>query len=192
MTTGDRVSPFTPSRCLRVDELEIRAYERDDARELMEATTESIDHLRPWMPWIKFEPQDVHDKRKLIKEFSDEWEQRTGFSMGIFEGGRLVGASGFHVRGPADSLEIGYWVRVGCTGRGIATRTARALINEAFQYEPVRRVFINHDEANVRSRLVPERLRFTIHEITQREPLAPADSGTFVSWVLTREAWFAK
>ncbi|MEY4632805.1 MAG: hypothetical protein RLZ18_177 [Actinomycetota bacterium] len=192
MTGDGRICAFTPARLIAVDELVIRAYERDDARELMEATTESVEHLRPWMPWIKFEPQDVHDKRKLISEFSDGWEHRTGFAMGIFEVDRLVGASGFHVRGPEDSLEIGYWVRVGCTGRGIATRTARALINEAFQYEPVRRVFINHDEANVRSRLVPERLGFTIHEITQREPLAPADSGTFVSWVLTREAWLAK
>ena len=192
MTTGARVSSFTPARALSVDELVIRAYENDDARELMEATTESIEHLRPWMPWIKFEPQDVQDKRKLIKEFSAEWEQRIGFPMAIFEGSRLVGASGFHVRGPDDSLEIGYWVRVGHTGKGIATRVVRALVNEAFRHDPVGRVFINHDEANVRSRMVPERLGFTIHEITQRESLAPADSGTFVSWVLARKAWQAR
>jgi RimJ/RimL family protein N-acetyltransferase len=177
---------------LSVDELVIRAYEVDDARELMEAITESIEHLRPWMPWIKYEPQDVHDKRRLIKEFSNEWAERTGFTMAIFEGSRLVGASGFHVRGPEDSLEIGYWVRFGYTGRGIATRAARGLVNEAFQHDSVRRVFINHDESNLRSRMVPERLGFTIHEITQREPLAPADSGTLISWVLTREAWEAQ
>lgn len=192
MHIGDRVTPFKPARSLSVDELVIRAYEIDDARELMEATTESVEHLRPWMPWIKFEPQDVHDKRKLIKEFSHEWDQCIGFPMAIFEGSRLVGASGFHVRGPEDSLEIGYWVHVGYTGRGIATRAARALVNEAFQHDSVRRVFINHDEANLRSRMVPERLGFTIHEITQREPLAPSDSGTLISWVLTREAWQAQ
>ena len=47
MAAGDRVSPFTPSRSLRVDELQIRAYERDDARELMEAVTESIAYVIP-------------------------------------------------------------------------------------------------------------------------------------------------
>ena len=172
-----------------VNELTIRPYASDDARELMEAVTESVEHLRPWMPWIQFEPQDIHDKRKLIKSFSEEWELRTGFTMGIFIGDHLVGGTGFHVRGPHDSLEIGYWVRFGNTGRGIAARVTRALVDEAFRHAAVQRVFIKHDEANVRSRTVPERLGFTIHEIIQREPLAPADSGTLVSWVLTREAW---
>ncbi len=189
MTSSERVANFTPSQLIVVDELTLRPYVRDDARELMEAVTESVEHLRPWMPWIQFEPQDIHDKRKLIKSFSEEWELRTSFTMGIFIGGRLVGGTGFHVRGPHDSLEIGYWVRVGYTGIGIATRAARALVDEAFRHAEIQRVFINHDEANVRSRTVPERLGFSIHEINQREPLAPADSGTFVSWVLTREAW---
>ena len=189
MTSGDRVANFTPGQLIVVDELTLRPYVRDDARELMEAVTESVEHLRPWMPWIQFEPQDIHDKRKLIKSFSEEWELRTGFTMGIFIGDRLVGGTGFHVRGPHDSLEIGYWVRVGFMGRGIAARVACALVDEAFRHDEIQRVFINHDEANVRSRTVPERLGFTIHEISQREPLAPADSGTFISWVLTREAW---
>ena len=189
MNSGERVANFTPGQLIVVNELTIRPYASDDARELMEAVTESVEHLRPWMPWIQFEPQDIHDKRKLIKSFSEEWELRTGFTMGIFIGDRLVGGTGFHVRGPHDSLEIGYWVRVGFMGRGIAARVTRALVDEAFRHAAVQRVFIKHDEANVRSRTVPERLRFTIHEISQREPLAPADSGTFISWVLTREAW---
>lgn len=192
MGTGDRVSPFTPSHHIVVDELIVRAFVRDDARELMEATTESVEHLRPWMPWIAFEPQDVHDKRKLIKEFTDEWTTRTGFPMGIFIANRLVGASGFHVRGPEDSLEIGYWVRVGHTQRNIATRVARALVNEAFQHHQVQRAFINHDQANVASGKVPARLGFSIDHTERREVIAPGESGMHVSWVLTREAWSSR
>lgn len=189
MGTGDRIAPFTVARRLERDGLVIRCYERDDAREMMEAITASVEHLRPWMPWIQFEPQDVHDKRKLIREFEEEWESRSGFPMGIYEGAHQVGATGFHVRGPEDSLEIGYWVHVNHQHRGIVTRSVEALIDEAFSHKEVQRVFINHDEANIASGKVPERLGFSIAGRVEREPIAPGECGILVQWQLTRNAW---
>ena len=192
MGTGDRIAKSVPSTRIIVDDLVLRPFVRDDARELMEAITESIEHLRPWMPWIQFEPQDIHDKRKLIKEFSQEWDSRSGFPMGIFHGDHLVGASGYHVRGPEDSLEIGYWVRLGHTRKNIAKRTTRALIDEAFRLPEIARVFINHDQANMASGRIPQSLGFTLFATVEREPMSPGDSGLLQQWVMTREAWLLK
>jgi RimJ/RimL family protein N-acetyltransferase len=177
---------------IEVDELVIRPYRPDDARELMEAVSDSIEHLRPWMPWIQFEPQDIHDKRTLIKSFSEEWESRTGFTMGIFLGDRVVGGTGFHVRGPNDSLEIGYWVRKGHTRQRIAVRSSAALTEEAFQHSEIDRVFINHDEANIASEGVPLSLGFSLFAREPREALTSGDSGVMKRWVMTREAWLLK
>lgn len=189
MDTGERSVSFTPRPLIKAHDLTLRPYVRDDARELMEAVTESIEHLRPWMPWIQFEPQDIHDKRKLIRTFSDEWQSRTSFTMGIFRGDRLVGGTGFHVRGPHDSLEIGYWVRAGHTRQRVATRATSALLDEAFRQEVINRVFINHDAANVASQGVPETLGFTLVATETREPLAPGDSGVLKRWVMNRDDW---
>lgn len=192
MESSERVAAFSPSSHIAVDEFILRPYVRDDARELMEAVTESVEHLRPWMPWIQFEPQDIHGKRKLIKEFTSEWEARTGFAMGIFFGLRLVGATGFHVRGPYDSLEIGYWVRVGHTRQHIALRATRALVDEAFRLPGIQRVFVNHDVANVASGGVPKRLGFQLFDTVKREPMSPGDSGMVHQWVMTKEEWQIK
>jgi RimJ/RimL family protein N-acetyltransferase len=192
MGSDDRVAVSTPSMRIEVEELVIRPYRPDDARELMEAVSDSIEHLRPWMPWIQFEPQDIYDKRTLIKSFSEEWESRTGFTMGIFLGDRVVGGTGFHVRGPNDSLEIGYWVRTGHTRQRIAARCAAALTDEAFQHSEIDRVFINHDEANIASEGVPLSLGFSLFAREPREALTSGDSGVMKRWVMTREAWLLK
>ena len=36
----------------------IRCWEPDDVDALITAVAESIDHLRPWMPWIADEPME--------------------------------------------------------------------------------------------------------------------------------------
>ena len=55
---------------LHVGEYIVRKYERSDAEALVIAVTESCEHLRPWMPWIKFEPQSVVQREELIKTWN--------------------------------------------------------------------------------------------------------------------------
>lgn len=37
-----------------------------DGPALVEAVTASIEHLRPWMPWIEFEPQSVEQRGRGV------------------------------------------------------------------------------------------------------------------------------
>ena len=118
---------------LHLGEYIVRKYERSDAEALGIAVTESCEHLRPWMPWIKFEPQTVTQRAELIKTWNSSWEDLTDFVMGIFLDDRVVGGTGLHLRGPANTVDIGYWVHVGYTGRGIASRVAQELTTETFR-----------------------------------------------------------
>lgn len=168
---------------LQVGDYVVRKYDPSDAHALVEAVTASCEHLRPWMPWIKFEPQTVAQREVLIKTWNEAWENCTEFVMGIFLGSRVVGGTGLHLRGDINTVEIGYWVHVDFVGKGIATEVSRILTETAFSIWPdIDVVEIHHDEANVASGKVPDRLGFMHVSTGQREPEAPAESGVMYRW----------
>lgn len=187
--SGERWLGVAPPESITVDEFVVRRYGRGDAAALVGAVTRSIEHLRPWMPWIRFEPQTVEQRAALIEEWSSEWDARTNFTMGIFEKEQLVGGTGFHLRGGEGVLEIGYWVHVDHTRRSIATRVSRALTEVAFGIDDVLEVRIGHDINNETSGRVPMRLGFGILGEHEREPEAPGEAGRVRLWSMTRERW---
>ena len=177
-----RQMPVAPSP-LQVGEYIVRKFEPADAEAFVIAVTESCEHLRPWMPWIKFEPQSVNQREELIRSWNQAWEDRTEFVMGIFLDDRIVGVTGISLRGPVNTVDIGYWVHVDYIGRGIATQVSQALTETTFAlWEEIDTVVIVHDEANTASGRVPARLGFE-HVLTgQREPEAPGESGVMYRW----------
>jgi RimJ/RimL family protein N-acetyltransferase len=86
---------------------------------------------------------------------------------------------------PEAGFEIGYWLHAAYTGRGLATRAAAMLVAEAWRVGAAY-VMIRHDEANVRSRAVPERLgfRFVERRAPIVEKLTSARVGVDVIWRL--------
>ena len=168
---------------LQVGEYIVRKYEQSDAVALVTAVTESCEHLRPFMSWIRFEPQSVPQREALIRTWNDAWEDRTEFVMGIFLGSQVVGGTGLHLRGDVNTVEIGYWIHVDYIGKGIATRVSGTLTETAFAIWPeIDTVVIVHDEANIASGKVPARLGFEHVFTGQREPEAPGESGVMYRW----------
>jgi len=158
-----------------------RPYTVDDAPALHEAIIESLDHLRPWMPWVALEP--------LTLEQRADWVAGATDAIGVFldDDRTVVGGTGLHDRlnDPA-GREIGYWVRAGWTGRGIATSAARQMIERAFAIDGVTFVEIHHDKANLASRRVPEKLGFTLIRERKDGITAPAETGISCDWRLDR------
>ena len=167
----------------------VRKYETTDAQALVDAVTESSEHLRPWMPWMKFEPQTVAQREVLIKTWSDSWDTCTEFVMGIFLDDRVVGGTGIHLRGDVNTVDIGYWVHVDYIGRGIATQVSRALTETAFAlWAEIDTVEIHHSESNIASGKVPLRLGFKhVRTFRNQTPEAPGESGVGYHWAINRE-----
>jgi len=174
---------------LVVGEYAVRKYEISDAQALVDAVTDSYKHLEPWMPWIKFEPQSVAQREELIKTWSEGWDHRTEFVMGIFHGDQVVGGTGLHLRGAVNTVEIGYWIHVDYIGKGIATQVAGALTELAFALWPeIDVVEIHHSESNIASGKVPLRLGFKhVRTIRNQTPEAPGESGVGYHWAINRE-----
>lgn len=171
--------------------LVVRRWRLDDVPALHEAVIESLDHLRPWMPWAVREPIGLSERLQLVDRWTRLWD--TGDRMcGMFVDDRVVGGCGLHPRIGPGGQEIGYWVRVGHTGRGYATTAARALTDMAFAMPGVTRVEIHHDVANVASGRIPAKLGFThVHDISHPVE-APGETGVQAIWRIDRDTWLAR
>jgi RimJ/RimL family protein N-acetyltransferase len=167
-----------PPYRIETERLVIRCYEPRDAPLLKDAVDSSIDHLRPWMPWVRNEPQSLSQKVELLRLFRGNFDHGTDFAYGVFapDGSRQLGGAGLHPRGGESSLEIGYFIRADSIGRGLATEATAVLTRVAFEKCGVVRVDIQVDPANERSLRVPRKLGF-VEEGVLRRRLDPFEPG---------------
>jgi RimJ/RimL family protein N-acetyltransferase len=168
----------TPPYRIRTERLVIRCWEPADAPLMKEVVDESVEHLRPWMPWAHDEPQTLAEKTALLGHFHDLFQTGRDFVYGIFSAdeSEVVGRTGLHTRLDDDAFEIGYWIRAGRVGRGLATEAAAALTRVAFAACGVDRMEIHVDPANEVSCRIPRRLGY-VEEGTLRRRLPPMSPG---------------
>lgn len=156
----------SPPHRIETPRLLLRKWDPDDAPLLRSAIDRSLDHLRPWMPWAGEEPKTLEETRDLLAGFRERFEAGDDFVYGIFDRGgtEVLGGTGLHPRIGPGALEIGYWIRVDRTGEGLATETARALVEAGSSLPGIERLVIKCDPENGASRRIPEKLGFTLVE----------------------------
>lgn len=162
--------------------LEIRLWQVADASALAEMVTSSIEHLRPWMPWIAQEPMSLEARLAQLTSSVAEWERGGDAFYGMWLDGRPVGAIGAHHRIGPDGLEIGYWLRPEAVGTGLVTSSVRALTEALMALPWVTHVEIRNDAANVRSAAVPQRCGYRLVAEHDRPSTAPAETGRGQVW----------
>jgi RimJ/RimL family protein N-acetyltransferase len=173
------------------DQLVVRTWRPEDVPLLHEAVLDSLDHLRPWMPWIAGEPLTLAERVRLVETWARQQELGDRV-FGMFVGGIAVGSCGLHPRLGPGGLEIGYWVRAGHTGRGYATRAARMLTDLCFADEAISHIEIHHDVANTASGRVPAKLGYTYVGDVTRPVQAPSETGVQSVWRARRDEWLAR
>lgn len=167
--------------------MKLRRLTDADSTELFQVITESLAHLRLWMPWAA-NGYDASMLADFLAGAESGWEHGTMFPHVITVDGAIVGLVTANRHGEDDLVEIGYWLHPAHTGRGHATAATAELVEFAFALEGVRRVQIWHDAANVASSGVPRRLGFTEidHRTPPREPAIGNRVGVDVVWELRR------
>jgi ribosomal-protein-serine acetyltransferase len=178
-----------PNELIEHASVTLRRFRADDRDALFQAVTESLDHLRPWMPWAA--DYSLASAEEYLAGSVKGWDEGTAYNYAVLTaigdgGSALAGVVGLIARIGPGGLEIGYWVHRAYTRRGLATAASAALTEQAFGLPGVDRVEIVHDELNIASAGVPRKLGFTE---AGRRPLdfrPPAGSGTGVVWRLTR------
>ncbi len=145
------------------ERLLIRTPLPGDGAEVHAAITESLDELRPWMPWAHLE-QTVDEVEANVRQARADFLARRDLRLHVYQldGGALVGSSGLHrIDWTVPRFEIGYWLRTTAAGRGFATEAARRIADFAFADLHAERVEIWCDARNERSAAVATRAGFT-------------------------------
>lgn len=169
--------------------LVLRRWRVSDVEILRDAIQRSVDHLRPWMSWIAFEPLSDREREALIRRWEDDWAADREVVFGAFLGDEVVGGCGLHRRAGPNTMEIGYWVHVDHLRQGCATEMARILTSAAFTVPGIERVEIHHDKANTRSGAIPQALGFNLDGESSVKPHTPAAIGIDVAWSMSKGKW---
>ncbi len=166
----------------------LRFVQVADADAVARAVGESLEHLRPWMPWADEKSADPGFQRGRLRaqphqrERGDEWQ----YVLCAATDDTLLGAFGLMTRRGPGTLEIGYWLHVDAGGRGRATAAARTLTEVGLELDGIDRMIIVCDEANSRSAAVPRRLGYTLERVETRAPEAPGETGRMQFWIAER------
>lgn len=171
-----------PEDLLEHGPVTLRRYRADDLDAVFQAVTESLDHLRPWLPWAADYTKD--SAAGFLAKAAADWAGGTEYNYAIIADGALAGGCGLMSRIGPGGLEIGYWVHRAWTRRGLATAASAALVEAAFRLPGVDRIEIVHDELNVASAGIPRKLGFT--EVGRRPLDMPPPTGTGIVWRLLR------
>lgn len=175
---------------IETERLIIRCYEPKDAVLLKSSIDESLEHLLPWMPWAKNEPESVATKIERLRKYRGEFDLGLDYTFGIFskDEKKLVGSTGLHKRVGNNAREIGYWINAKYLKQGYATETVSALIKVAFEIEQLDRIEIRCAPNNIASQGVPKKLGF-LHEGTlkNRTTDIKGDLRDVMIWTMFKE-----
>jgi RimJ/RimL family protein N-acetyltransferase len=176
------VGPDRPGEEIVAGSVVLRRHRRSDCVPLVIAVNQSLAHLAPWMVWAQ-EPASEASIGAFLDESMRTFDAGSDFGYAIVDPARdlIVGGAGLHRRLGPGAIEIGYWVHVGHTRRGIATAVAVALRDEARSIG-IDRVELHCDEGNVASAGVARRAGFELLGTEPRAPRAPGESGTEMIW----------
>ncbi|HEX6372832.1 MAG TPA: GNAT family protein [Longimicrobium sp.] len=167
-----------PAYRIQTPRLVLRCWQPADAPLLADAVTTSLDHLRPWMPWVQAEPEELEAKVQRLRGFRARFDTDQDYIYAIFNAAEdeVVGGTGLHARIGEGALEIGYWISARHVGKGFATESTAALTRTGFELHGLERMEIRCDPANERSASVPRKLGYT-HEATLRANVRAVDGA---------------
>lgn len=142
------------------DQISLRLLEPRHADALFALTNANREHLRQWLPWLDT-VASVTDTSNFIETTRKQFVANDGFIAGIWYQGELAGVVGHNSIDWLNRIgRLGYWLGAGLQGRGIMTKSCRALVTHAFAELQLNRVDIRCAAGNSRSRAIPERLGF--------------------------------
>lgn len=150
------------------DEIILKTQQLDDIKERYQVIDENRDFIKKWLRWPDFykQPEDLIEYTKACQEKEKNGES---YAMGIYYKNEYVGSIEIMKANDKNKkCEIGYWLSKKYNGKGIMTRSCRAVIEYAFNTLDLNKVSILAATENFASQAIPERLKF-IKEGTLRE-----------------------
>ncbi|MGG4146634.1 GNAT family N-acetyltransferase [Paenibacillus algorifonticola] len=152
------------------ERLLIRAPQWGDGVFSNEAIGESLEQLKPWMPFAQTMPT-AEQSEAYVRKARLNFLERTDLPLHLFDKqtGEFVGSSGLHrFDWDVRRFEIGYWLRTSRLGQGLMTEAVNGITAFAIQELNASRIEIHCNEMNHASARVAERAGFTLEGILRK------------------------
>jgi ribosomal-protein-serine acetyltransferase len=137
----------------------LRPYHSEDIKATYQAIRESLTELSPWLPFAHPD-YSIKETRDWVKQNPKDWKKGTAYNFDIFDAqnGTTLGGCGLNeIDRENCRANLGYWVRTGRTGQGVAPIAVRLLANWGFEALKLKRIEILVATGNRRSLRVAEK-----------------------------------
>jgi ribosomal-protein-serine acetyltransferase len=151
------------------DEITLILAEDRHAQVMTDLIVRNQARLAEWEPWAE-QPATLEGTRAYIRAALEDFARGRQIStiMAVEDGARFVGRCGMRINPAIGTGDIGYWIDGEYEGRGITSRSSRALISAVFEELGLKKVELRTATGNTRSRALAERLGFTYEGILPR------------------------
>ena len=158
------------ARPLESERLFLAPIDPADGPELWLAVSGSRIFLQRWLPWVQFHT-DPGSSTRFAEACASDWDQGRALRFVLRDRAHrtLVGVVGLEACVPLHrSCELGYWLRLDVTGRGLMTEAATECVNFAIDRLGVHRVRCAAATDNYGSLRVIARLGFRFEGIARQ------------------------
>jgi ribosomal-protein-serine acetyltransferase len=175
---------------INVDEnISLEFLEEIHAESLLNLVNANRNYLRAWLPWVD-NMQTVANFTSYIIDTKKRAANKTDFGYAIIIDKNIVGRIGLHHINYQNRIaEIGYWLADGLQGRGIITKSCKAVINHAFKELGLNRIEIKCAVGNDKSCAIAKKLQFKQEGIIRQGELL---NGKFIDlylYAMLKAAW---
>jgi len=161
----------------------------EDADDIFSVIDRERKYLGRWLPFVEF-TTEVSDTRSFVESVMVKGGGPADIVYAIRFQGRFAGLIGYKFTDSANrKTEIGYWISERFQGKGIITRSVRAMINQAFNDWNFHRVQINVATGNQKSKRIPKKLNFTFEGIARDAELLSNGFTDIEMYSLLKSEW---
>src|SRR5215211_7597507 len=112
------------------NDTKLSLFEPRHAEELNALVTKNYEHIREWSAWLTDKERPVENTQDFIKRNLTQFAENKGFEMCIWYRGNIARQIGYNYFDWNDRrTEIGYWLGASFQGKGLITKSCRALID---------------------------------------------------------------
>jgi ribosomal-protein-serine acetyltransferase len=141
--------------------LKLELITENHAQPIFDMVDANRDYLRPWLPFVD-RMQTVEFADSFVKGAMQRNKDGNEFAFVIIENEKVIGRIGVYKIDNQNRIgEIGYWIIEGLQGKGIVTKSCKAIIDFCFSDLQLNRIEIKCGAENFKSKTIPEKLNFT-------------------------------
>lgn len=160
---------------LETERLILRAPQQSgDGGIVNEAIKDSINELKPWLPFAQKLPT-VEETEANLREAHINFLKRKSFRFLIFrkDTDEFIGITSFEsVVWDVPKCEIGYWINTNYSGNGYMIEAVKGLSKFGLNQLKLKRIEIRCEATNFKSRSIPEKIGFELEGILKNDDLS--------------------